>query len=341
MFLNIKISKATPEKALKYASGKNLLEHVEKRNLLTDNPAKEMRATAVRYGKWTADKERKTFSLIISPNPTDNPTREQLMEVTKAVLDKYFETIQGIIVLHKDKGKDSTKSKPVLHAHFYGSVIDPMTGKNVHLSDSDVRKIRAWADKYAETKFGWKSFSRGQDGASRKYKNILMNKINREGKISWMSKLKEIVESSYSSAVSFNDFRERLDRQGIEMTENRNKPDEVQFVFSVDSKQIRVNGTSIDAKFSISNLAEKFTDYRRTTDDRQQRADKTQIKVGGSTSLKTATPTGAGSRGGEGYIGKQTIDYGCILCTQDKPICRKCKHFRKEKGDDSHGSRSR
>lgn len=181
MFLNIKISKATPEKALKYASGKNLLEHVEKRNILTDNPAKEMRATAQRYGKWNTDKERKTFSLIISPNPSDNPTPQQVMEITKAVLDKYFETIQGIIVLHKDKGKDSTKSNPILHAHFYGSVIDPMTGKNVHLSDSDVRKIRSWADKYAKSKFGWRAFSRGQSNASRKYSDLLMEKINREG----------------------------------------------------------------------------------------------------------------------------------------------------------------
>lgn len=341
MFLNIKISKATPEKAFKYASGKNILEHVEKRNLFTTNPAKEMRATASRYGKWTSDKDRKTFSLIISPSPSDNPTRDQVIEVTKAVLDKYFENIQGIIVLHKDKGKDSTKSNPILHAHFYGSVIDPTTGKNVHLSDSDVRKIRAWADKYAESKFGWKAFSRGQDGASWKYKNLLMHKMNREGKTSWMSELKDIIDGSYSNAVSFDDFRQRLGRQGIEIAESRRKPDEIQFVFSVGTKQVRVNGTSIDDKFSLSNLAGKYTDFRRITDDRQQRANKAQNKVGGGTSLKTTTSTGAGSRSGEGHVGKQNVDFGCILCTQDKPICRKCKHFTREKGDDSHGSRTR
>lgn len=324
MFLTIKISKATPEKALKYASGKNLFEHVEKRNLLTDHPAKEMRATAMRYGKWASDKERKTFSLIISPNPTDNPTPAQVMEVTKAVLDEYFENIQGIIVLHKDKGKDSAKSKPVLHAHFYGSVIDLMTGKNVHLSDSDVRRIRAWADKYAESKFGWKAFSRGQDGAGRKYKKSLMDKIKREGKASWMTELKEIVESSYSSAVSFNAFRERLDRNGIGISRNRNKQDEIQFVFSVGSREVRVNGTTVGDKFSLSKLRDKFTDFRRTTDDRQQRADKAQIKVDGGASVQTTDSRGAGTRSREGYVGKQNNDYGCILCTQDKPICKHC-----------------
>ena len=341
MFLNIKVSKATPEKALKYASGKNLLEHVEKRNILTDNPAKEMRATAQRYGKWNTDKERKTFSLIISPDPSDNPTTQQVMEVTKAVLDKYFENIQGIIVLHKDRGKDSVKSRPILHAHFYGSVIDPTTGKNVHLSDSDVRKIRSWADKYAESMFGWRAFSRGQSNASRKYSDLLMEKINREGKSSWMSELKGIVESSYSSAVSFNDFRLRLDKQGIEIERNRNKPDDIQFVFPLGSKQIRVNGTSINDKFSQSNLIEKFTDFRRTTDDRQQRASKAQIKVDGGTPFQTPASARAGARGGERPVSKQRVDYGCIICTQDKLICKHCTEFRPERGDNSHGSRTR
>ena len=338
MFLNIKISKATPEKALKYASGKNLLEHVEKRNLLTDNPTKEMRATATRYGKWNTDKERKTFSLIISPNPSDNPTPQQVMEITKAVLDKYFETIQGIIVLHKDKGKDSTKSNPILHAHFYGSVIDPMTGKNVHLSDSDVRKIRAWADKYAESMFSWRAFSRGQSNASRKYRDLLMEKTNRDGKVSWMSELKTISENAHSKAVSFDDFKRRLQLNCISFESG--KAGEFQFHFSVGAKQINVNATTIDNKFSVAMLKAKFTDFRRKTDDRQQR-DKTQIKMDGGTPFKTSASTRAGSRGGERPVSKQRVDYGCILCTQDKPICKHCTEFRPERGDNSHGSRTR
>lgn len=113
MFLNIKISKATPERALKYAIGKNILEETKTRNLITSkSPAEEMRDTASRYGKWQSPKDRKTFSLVISPNPKDNPTRAQVMEITEAVLDHFFPTIQGIIVLHKDKGKDSKKTSP-------------------------------------------------------------------------------------------------------------------------------------------------------------------------------------------------------------------------------------
>lgn len=338
MFLNIKISKATPDKAFKYASSKNLLEHVEKRNLLTNNPAKEMKTTAQRYGKWTTDKERKTFSLIISPNPTDNPTQDQIMEVTKAVLDEYFENIQGIIVLHKDKGKDSIKSKPILHAHFYGSVIDPITGKNIHLSDSDVRKIRSWADKYAEDKFGWKAFSRGQDNAGRKYRNFLMHKINREGKSSWISELKMIVEESYSKAVSFNDFQERLQCNGISF--EFGKTGELQFHFSVKGKQINVNAKTISDEFSVAKLTDKFTDFRRSGNDRQQRVRTQKTKVGGGSSIQTS---GGGAHSGEGYIGKQTVNYGCIICTQDKIICKHCTEYRPDKseGDHSHGCRTR
>lgn len=143
MVLNIKISKALPTRAIDYAVDKNLLKAPIKRNLFSDkNPIDEMRETASKFGKWKTREERKSFSLIISPNPKDNPTEEQVIEISEAVLDKFFPTIQGFLVLHKDKGKDSKKTNPILHAHFYGSVIDPITGKNIHLSNRDVKEIR-------------------------------------------------------------------------------------------------------------------------------------------------------------------------------------------------------
>ena len=161
MVLNIKLSKALPERAISYALAKNMMDKPIKRNLFGDKDSiKEMKETALKFGKWNTREERKTFSMIISPNPKDNPTEAQVIEVSEAILDKFFPTIQGLLVLHKDKGKDANKSKPVLHSHFYGSIIDPITGNNIHLSNRDIKEIRVWADSYANEHFGWTLFER-------------------------------------------------------------------------------------------------------------------------------------------------------------------------------------
>lgn len=82
MVLNIKLSKAFPERAIRYAVGKNLLDKPIRQNLFDDkDPIKEMKETAYKFGKWSTRGERKTFSMIISPNPKDNPTQEQVLEV--------------------------------------------------------------------------------------------------------------------------------------------------------------------------------------------------------------------------------------------------------------------
>ena len=226
MFLNIKISKATPEKALKYATGKNILETTKTPNLISDkSPAQEMRDTAARFGKWQSAKDRKTFSLVISPAPKDNPTREQVMEITEAVLDHFFPTIQGIIVLHKDKGRDSEKTNPVLHSHFYGSIIDPTTGKNIHLSDTDVRRIRAWADEYAKRRFNWKPFTRGTQNRTRTYKRALRNELSGSGRNCWFDSVRNVINEAYEKSASFGEFCSRLGEKGISVLQESNTKD--------------------------------------------------------------------------------------------------------------------
>ena len=345
MFVNIKISKALPAKAFKYAIGKNVLEQTEKRNLLTNkSPEREMRETAQRFGKWTTDKERKTFSLVISPNPADNPSQEQLMEVTNAVLDHYFANIQGIIVLHKDRGKDAYKTKPILHAHFYGSVIDPISGHNIHLSDSDVRRIRAWADAYAQEHFGWKQFERGNRNAGRTFRKSLMNEINNRGRWSWMNELRNIITDVYLKAISFSDFQMKLYEKGIKIKQNEMNSNELQFVLTVGNKIHKVNATTLDERFSASKLRDKFLETDNKTDDRNKRTYETEInktKMVGNISGSAKT-NGTGESCGQRHVSKPRINFECILCTQDKSICRECTEYHPERGgDSSHGSRTR
>ena len=346
MFLNIKISKASPERALRYATDKNLLSTVKARNLITEkDPAQEMRETAMRYGKWKTSKERKTVSLVISPNPVDNPTEAQVMEVTEAVLDHFFSNVQGIIVLHRDKGKDSQKANPVLHSHFYGSVIDPTTGKNIHLSDSDLRKIRAWADEWANRRYNWKPFRRGTRKAGKTYKKSLMKRMTNRGKTGWLDKLRTDVNEAFTSASSFNAFCAKLRDKGITIYKEE-ETNALKFELLMKGKRYQVNAKTLGDNIDWDKLQQNSINGNRRNENagfkRTREKTETQTHMGKTgTSGYSPVFTGAGENSGQGYIGKYRIDYSCIFCTKDKDICKKCSEYYHREGDFSHGARSR
>ena len=346
MVLNIKISKALPTRAIAYAVAKNLLKEPIKRNLFSDkNPTDEMKETALKFGKWNNREERKSFSLIISPNPKDNPTEEQVIEISEAVLDKFFPTIQGFLVLHKDKGKDSKKTNPILHANFYGSVIDPITGKNIHLSNRDVKEIRVWADSYANEHFGWTLFERGKR-IRNSYRKMMMQEMVRSGHGSWMRELTECVEEAYNGALSFSDFERRLQHRGVTMEKDAGSG-QYRFCITTNGKNIKVNATTISKQLDIKSLSNKFTDFVKEEPNGskgQQSWNEKKIKMGtGFDSRRNSPTTGSGACSGAGSVGSngQKINYGCILCTRDKEICYRCTEYKKGRGEYSHGSRTR
>lgn len=347
MVLNIKLSKALPARAIQYAIDKNMMDKPIRRNLFGDkDPVKEMKETALKFGKWNTREERKTFSMIISPNPKDNPTEEQVLEVSEAILDKYFPTIQGFLVLHKDKSRDANKTNPVLHSHFYGSVIDPITGRNIHLSNKDMKEIREWADSYAHEHFGWSSFV--QRGRNRNgYRKKMMQEMVKSGHGSWMRNLVESVEEAYNGALSFSDFERRLRNQGVSV-ENLDGNGQLRFCVIVEGKDIRVNATTISKSLDRNALSKKFTDFAKEDNNYgskglKQRNTK-EVEMGtrshqgrSDSSTGSGSCSGAGSGSGHG----RKINYSCIICTRDKDICHKCTEFKKGRGGYSHGSRVR
>lgn len=347
MVLNIKLSKAFPERAIQYAVEKNLLDKPIRQNLFDDkNPIKEMKETASKFGKWSTRGERKTFSMIISPNPKDNPTQEQVLEVSKAILDRFFPTIQGFLVLHRDKGRDAQKTNPVLHSHFYGSIVDPISGKNIHLSNKDMKEIRAWADNFAHEHFGWSIFEMGKRSRN-SYRNKMMREIVKSGHSSWMRNLTMIVEEAYNSALSFSDFERRLRNRGIS-PEYPDRASPIRLHFDVGGKEMKVNATSISSLLSWEELSKKFTELKK--EDIQygfqghKQRNQEKIQMGAGFNQRRSSPTtGSGTRSGQGSGSGngRKIDYACIICTRDKESCHKCTEYTKGRGGQSHGSRVR
>ena len=346
MVLNIKLSKALPERAIQYAVDKNMMDKPIRRNLFGDkDPIKEMKETALKFGKWNTREERKTFSMIISPNPKDNPTEEQVLEVSEAILDRFFPTIQGFLVIHRDKGRDAQKTNPVLHSHFYGSIIDPVTGRNIHLSNKDMKEIREWADSYAHDHFGWSSFEKGRRGRSG-YRKKMMQEMVKAGHGSWMRNLVESVEEAYNGALSFSDFERRLQHRGVAMEKDAGSG-QYRFCIMTNGKNIKVNAITISKQLDIKSLAMKFSDFAKEDNygskGLKQRNTK-EVEMGtrshqGRSDSSTGSRSCSGQGSGSGHGRK--INYSCITSTRDKDICHKCTEFKKGRGEFSHGSRVR
>lgn len=347
MLLKVKISKAFPSKSLDYGTSKNILEREIKRNLFSSEltPAEEMIRTAQHFGKWKSPEDRKTFSIVISPDPKDNPTEEQLVDVVNAVLDMFFSTNQGVIVLHKDKAgtADADKYKPVLHAHFFGSIIDPTTGKNIHLSQKDLNNIRRWAEDYAEKKYGWTPLKKSKDlRRSREYKMEVLRALQQRGSYSWRLKMAEIIEQQYAEASSFNDFLLRLKNNGINIyiAGKSKKTGEVinlsepKFSFKYRSKTLVVKATSISNRLTLEQLKIRFPELGGPENGknirRPERESRENEQLGKRSYSDTAS---AGENSGQRQNGQNgRIDYDCLFCSHDKLICKDCCRDEKRKG---------
>lgn len=355
MFTKIRTSKSMPDKAMKYISDKNIMPEAQRRNLhsKTLSPSEEMKRTAERFGKWKKHEERKTLSIIISPNPADNPTEEQLLDVTNAVLDRFFSTIQGIVVLHKDKSgtADSRKTKPVLHSHFEGSLVDPITGKNVHFNQGQIRDIQRWADEYAREKYGWMPFTRTREKLSHNhYRTAALRAIAIRGSYSWKMDMTARIERHYTEATSYLDFMERLKAEGIGVISSRkdrstgeiSKLPELRFTFRYRGRDMVVKASTLSKMLTPLEMNKRFPELggnhgqiRRFT---QQGHGYTPKQMGSGHGSRQP----AGTDSGQGHIrvdgGK--IDFQCIFCTHDKELCEQCSRFdRWQQGGISHGGR--
>lgn len=336
MLLKVKISKAFPAKSIAYGAEKNILEKEIRRNLFSKDltPADEMLRTAHQIGKWKDEKERKTFSLIISPDPKDCPTEEQLIDVTCAVLDNFFPLNQGVIVLHKDKAgtADEGKYKAVLHSHFYGSIINPLTGKNLHISQKDLFEIRQWAEDYAKIKFGWTPLKKARElTASTRYRRDVLRILNQRGKYSWRLTMTAIIEKQYSEATSFEDFVLRLQENGIKVFFSRKnkktgaivKLPELKFSFTYRNRTMVVNADTISGKLTLKELKNKFQELgEKNYGENYRRTEETgKIQWVG----KGPYPNPTRENCGQGYVGKSgKLDYDCIICSRDKLVCKDC-----------------
>lgn len=354
MFTRVRISKSMPGSSIDYITAKNIMPEAQKRNLHSNtlSPEMEMRRTAERFGKWKRHEERKTLSLIISPNPADNPTEEQVQDVTNAVLDRFFSTIQGVVVLHRDKKgtADADKSRPVLHAHFVGSIVDPVTGKNIHFAQGDLKVIQRWADQYAHEKYGWQPFTPTRERkAHNRYRNAALRALSTRGSYSWKLDMASRIERRYSEAASYQDFVNMLASDGIEVITSRKDRNsgeikqlpELRFSIRHRNRLMVVKASTISKMLTPPEMQKRFPELGGSNGQIRGFSGQGQRQIYAPKSVGKGhagrQPAGENSGQGQNGVTGGKADFNCIICSHDKELCEQCSRFERWQGGISHG----
>ena len=332
MITKIRFSKAFPDAEMEYGAAKTITEGVYSENFLTDDHAEELRRIGRLFGKYWSQDERKSFSIVLSPSPDDNPTNAQLIEVGRYLMRKYFDRLPYEMSIHLDKGKDAEKAKPVKHLHIYGGVIDPITGKKMHLSDRERRRIQDDVDRYVSQKFGWmtidrRSTSRISTKGARKPSS---------GQYSWVEDLRLRVVAAYEKSNSFDDFRLKLKDAGVGVLLNRKDGtprNEIGFIFQSKTGEIvQCQGPRLDTRLSVLAIAAKWS---RTPLKADHDIKKWRIPYGAQTAGYAPGEMGKGNGfSGGGYGRNLTTEFApCYPCPNTRmALSGACESCRKEFG---------
>ena len=335
MITKIKFSKAFPDSAMQYAAGKNMLASLYSEGFTMDDHAEELRRIGKLFGKYESKDERKSFSIVLSPSPKDNATAEQLVDVGRYLMRKYFPGIPFEMAVHLDKGKDAEKASPVLHGHIYGGVIHPITGKKMHLSDKERRALQDDIDRYVMSCFGWMVIDRRS--ASRT--SVKGAREPSAGIYSWKKDLLSRVLFAYEKSYSFAEFSENLKQLGVVLLMDRKdgRPrNEIGFMFQGrDGKIHRCQGPRLDLKLGILAMAERWPHIRSEGKIRGGTANyhgKTQAagRMGGGTQSSAQPPTfgtdGNQRRGEPSPCNPCPNTWAALTGT-----CEKCRHYEQRR----------
>lgn len=114
--------------------------------------------------RWDAEMDRTTRQYhlrgtviareyVLSPDPRDNVTRDQLMAFSSEWMEKLFPNHECVAVLHEDNSTRST-ADGILHAHVYVNAPDLESGKKMSIDRARAREIHDVTQDMASAR-GW------------------------------------------------------------------------------------------------------------------------------------------------------------------------------------------
>lgn len=201
----IKAIKSTLNRAIEYICNPRKTKGgllVDSFGCVAETAAAEMRITA---NKGTGNGNRAAYHLIQSFSPDDPLTAEQAFEIGK----KFASQITGgryefVIATHNDRGH--------LHNHIIFNAVDFVSHRKYQYNNREKKRIREISDKLCYEN----GLSVIEVTSGRKGKNYDEYQQSKAG-TSWKERLADMIDKAVSESVSFDEFLEKLELEGVEV----------------------------------------------------------------------------------------------------------------------------
>lgn len=268
-------------KVLQYAREKNILEKPVIINALDEFSTFETQVHRLEniHGGTDGYKDRKYYHLIVSMSPEDTADllnrKNGISTFSACVQDLIKETIEeqtfgkpgeknkfrllGEMSIHLDKGMDSKKDNPKLHAHIIFSSLDINTGRKFHLKDTDRWKMKQKTNELAQ-RYGFRVV--GFENAHTKQHHKPQFDSSKTKRGSWIADLREVAEKALLSSSSLLEFYTNLSKAGVQITDKtkgaRTRNDFLYTYTTKEGEQKKINGSKLSPNLSKGAVVKFF-----------------------------------------------------------------------------------
>ena len=233
--------------------------------------AKEMDSTRELLGNDTAYEGRRARTykhFVISPNPDDSITIDQLRELSSSWVLKHFPDHQIAIVYHEDNANH------IPHAHIIVNNSNLKTGNRIHTDNPlelnrDLQKmaadrgLSALSNKMPVKEGLERLASTKEKTKPRTRQPVYMGRAERElvnkGKYSWVEDIRNRVTIAKDLARNENEFKEILKLLDVEISENSPNNRRRDWIFSMSENPAhKVSGEKLGLIYGKESLQQRF-----------------------------------------------------------------------------------
>lgn len=214
---------------------------------------------------WGSKRSIQYKHFIISPDPEDHITLEQLRELTCAWTYEMFGHPDGtsgkfgfyhVAIVYHD---DNTRGIP--HAHVVVNNVNVDTGKRLHLSNKDTKKTLPNRLQALAKERGFNHFGNVEDKTKELEPKLKANRtaaelaMLKEQRFSWKQDLRNSIDIAVRSSKSYDDCMTTISRMGVEVVQGDG--DDWKIVHPRNSNRWACYGKTLGADYTPSALRKR------------------------------------------------------------------------------------
>ena len=220
--------------------------------------------------RWDAemDRTREQYHLrgcvnyrefILSPDPLDDPSLEQIKELATRWALKNFPTAEVTIVYHDDnKERLALGKQGIVHAHIVVNTVDLVTGKKVVIKDSALRSLHNSAQEIAHD-IGLSVQPMYEPGKRLQSQQTSVRtqaerRMEIRGVDAWKSQVRDMALQALSVSTTPSEFKKALAQADVDISMRRGRI----YLTDRDNPDRSCRADRLDVSLSAKNLSRTF-----------------------------------------------------------------------------------